>query len=107
VRVSCENARENGVGDTVAPQRKDLTKLPLKAPRQYDLVCANLMHDLLISQAEKICARLKPSGRLILAGILAVQFPLVLKAYEKQGFRQVVTRVEKEWQSVELERVSQ
>jgi ribosomal protein L11 methyltransferase len=104
VRVSLDNARANGVGDLVIPTRKDLTRLPLRSRRQYDVVCANLMHDLLISQAEKICARVKPAGRLILAGILAIQYPRVLDAFEKQGFRQAVTRVEKEWQSVELKR---
>jgi len=104
VRVSVENAQSNGVGNMVIPRRKDLTKLPEKSARQYDIVCANLMHDLLIAEAKKIVARLKPEGHLILAGILTTQFAEVLKTYEKLGFKLVISRIEKEWRSGELKR---
>lgn len=104
VRVSIENAQSNGVGNSVIPRRKDLTRLPAKSARQYDIVCANLMHDLLIAEAGKIIARLKPDGHLILAGILTTQFAEVLKTYKKFGFKLIVSRVEKEWRSGELVR---
>ena len=101
VRISRENAARNKV--SVKPQCKDLTKLPLRCARKYDLICANLIYDLLISEAKKITHRLKPTGHLILAGILISQFPKVQAAYEKLGLRLVNSREEKEWKSGEFQ----
>lgn len=101
VRISRENARANDV--RVVFQHKDLIKEPMRPDRQHDIVCANLIYDLLISQAKKICKRVKPNGRLVLAGILITQFKLVQKAFEAQGMRLVSTQAEKEWQSGEFE----
>ena len=103
VRISRQNARDNQVA--VKPQHKDLTLLPVRPTRRYDVICANLIYDLLISQSKKICLRLKPSGHLILAGILETQFPQVQKAYEALGFRLTSSREEKEWRSGEFTRL--
>ena len=99
VRVSRENARINKVGKVVKPDHRDLTRLPLKSHVRYDLVCANLIYDLLLAESERILNRLKPDGNLVLAGILATQFPKVQSHYEKLGLKLVATKVEKEWQS--------
>jgi ribosomal protein L11 methylase PrmA len=45
-----------------------VTKLPLQPARQYDLVCANLISNLLIAERRRIVNRLKPGGTLVLAG---------------------------------------
>ena len=37
---------------------------------KHDVVCANLFYDLLIANAERLIARVKPGGALVLAGIL-------------------------------------
>ncbi len=102
VRVSKANARLNGVEKIVQPARKDLLKLPLMSSAQYDVVCANLIYDLLISEAERIVNRVKPSGSLVLAGILAEQFPKVLKRYIFLGLRVACKTTEKEWTSARL-----
>ncbi len=61
--------------------RGDVTKLPLKPARQYDLVCANLISNLLIAEKRRIVNRLKPDGTLVLAGILAAEFGEVERAF--------------------------
>jgi ribosomal protein L11 methyltransferase len=99
IRVSIENTRQNDVAAVFTPKQQDLTKLPLKSKKQYDVICANLIYDLLIAEAIRITNRLKPSGDLILAGILATQFRKVSATYEKLGFLLVTTQKEKEWQS--------
>jgi ribosomal protein L11 methyltransferase len=99
VRVSRENVRKNSVQTKVLPVQQDLTKLPLRAKRQFDLVCANLLYDLLIAEAKRIVNRLKPGGNLVLAGILAMQFPAVRRCYEQLGLKLKCSRIEKEWQS--------
>jgi ribosomal protein L11 methyltransferase len=97
VRVARENARKNHVADTIKPTRGDITKLSLKPARQYDLICANLISNLLISEKRRIVNRLKPDGTLVLAGILAKEFTMVEKEFAKMKLRLATKRIEKEW----------
>jgi ribosomal protein L11 methyltransferase len=97
VRVAKENARKNRVDAKLKPTRGDVTKLPLKPARQYDLICANLISNLLIAEKRRIVSRLKPDGTLVLAGILAVEFGEVERAFAKLKLKLVAKRVENEW----------
>ena len=97
VRVAKENARKNKVDSKLKPTRGDVTKLPLKPAQQYDLVCANLISNLLIAEKHRIVSRLKPSGTLVLAGILAVEFGEVERAFVELKLKLVAKRVENEW----------
>ena len=99
VRVSKQNARRNRVLDRVRPRQVDLTRLPVRGARKWDVICANLTSDLLISEAKKICARLKPGGSLILAGILRRQFADVRRHYESFSLTAASKRANNEWQS--------
>jgi ribosomal protein L11 methyltransferase len=99
VRVAKINAAVNGVEVAVRPTRKDLTKLPAKGTTKFDVICANLLYDLLLTDGRKLVHRLKPGGRLVLAGILITQFPKVLEQFEKWGLDLEACRLEKEWQS--------
>ncbi len=97
VRVAKENTRKNRVDSKLKLTRGDVTKLPLKPARQYDLVCANLISNLLIAEKQRIVNRLKPDGTLVLAGILAVEFGEVERAFGKLKLKLVAKRVENEW----------
>ncbi|MEI7535110.1 MAG: 50S ribosomal protein L11 methyltransferase [Verrucomicrobiae bacterium] len=97
VRVAKENARKNNVDSKIKPTRGDVTKLPLKPAQQYDLVCANLISNLLIAEKRRIVSRLKPSGTLVLAGILTVEFSEVERAFGSLKLKLVAKRVENEW----------
>lgn len=97
VRVARENARKNQVDTRLKPTRGDITQLPLKPARQYDLVCANLISNLLIAERRRIVNRLKPGGTLVLAGILAAEFHQVERAFADLNLKRVASRVEKEW----------
>ena len=99
VRVSRENVRQNKVQHLVRPRQKDLTTLPPRSTQQYDLICANLIYDLLVAEAERIVNRLKPDGNLILAGILRSQFSRVQKKFESLGLKLFSKSSEKEWKS--------
>ena len=98
-RVAGENARKNRVQHRIHLRRKDVTKLPLKPARQFDLVCANLISTLLIAERERIVSRLKPGGTLVLAGILAAEFAQVEEAFADYKLRLCSNRVENEWRS--------
>ena len=97
VRVAKENARKNRVDSKIKLTRGDITKLPLKPARQYDLVCANLISNLLISEKRRIVNRLKPDGILVLAGILAAEFGDVERAFVALNLKLTASRVENEW----------
>lgn len=99
VRVAKVNATRNRVAHKLQLTRGDLTKLPVRSRRRYDVVCANLIYDLLLAERTRILNRLQPDGTLVLAGILKTQFAEVRRAYEGAGLELVATREENEWQS--------
>lgn len=99
VRVARINARQNRVTRRLQLTRQDLTRLPVRSAQRYDVVCANLIYDLLLAEQKRIASRVKPDGTLVLAGILQTQFPLVQRAYEKAGWKLIARRAENEWES--------
>jgi ribosomal protein L11 methyltransferase len=99
VRIARENARKNRVSHQVRIKRGDVTKLPLRRKKQYDLICANLISTLLVAERSRILCRLKKDGVLVIAGILKIEFASVLRAYESAGLRLIASRAEKEWRS--------
>lgn len=99
VRVARENAKRNHVLRQIQITRADLTKLPRRAVRQYDVVCANLLANLLVAERDRILARVKPDGVLVIAGILKREFAEVQRSYERAGWRLIASKVQKEWRS--------
>ena len=99
VRVVRENLRKNRVTGQVKLSRGDVTRLPLKPARQFDLVCANLISNLLIAERWRIVNRVKRGGALVLAGILAAEFAEVERAFAELHWRLIASRVENEWRS--------
>ena len=97
VRVAKENAAVNRV--LISLSRRDLTKMPMRARQRFDVVCANLIYDLLIQEREKILGRLSENGTLVLAGILNTQFAKVRRAYEAAGLKLAASRTAGEWRS--------
>jgi ribosomal protein L11 methyltransferase len=99
VRVARANARANGVHKRLRIVRKDLTKLPIHAVRQYDLICANLISTLLISERRRMVAQLNRGGTLVLAGILKPEFSQVQKVFAELGLKLAARKIENEWSS--------
>jgi ribosomal protein L11 methyltransferase len=103
VRTARENAALNNLQDKVRFEQADVTRIPKRPERRYDVVCANLMADLLIAEATRIVARVAKGGRLVLAGILVTQFPQVEAAYGKLGWKRIADCNEGEWKSASFE----
>jgi ribosomal protein L11 methyltransferase len=99
VRIAHANAQGNQVQGKLKITRDDVTKLSLRPPRKYDLVCANLISNLLITERRRIVAQLHRGGTLVLAGILRSEFPQVQKAFEDLGLQLFRCKIEKEWRS--------
>ncbi len=94
-----ESPRRSRVAARITLRRADLTKLPARPRRTHDVVCANLMAGLLLAERDRLVARVKPGGLLVLAGILREQFAEVRTAYEAAGLRLVAQQARREWHS--------
>jgi ribosomal protein L11 methyltransferase len=99
VRIARENAAANGVADQIRLRRADVTKLPRRSRQRFDVVCANLLADLLVQARDTLAARLAPAGRLVVAGILRTEFAVVERAFAEIGLQLAASRAEKEWRS--------
>jgi len=99
VGVAQANARRNRVSARIRLRRQDLTRLPRRARRQYSVVCANLVSSLLLDQRQRLLARLRADGVLVVAGILTVEFARVRKAFADAGLRLLASRTQNEWRS--------
>lgn len=97
VRVARENAAANQVELDISQQ--DLTRLPARGADKFDVVCANLIYDLLLQERRRILNRLAPDGTLVLAGILKTQFAQVRDAYTAAGLCLAASRAAGEWRS--------
>ncbi len=99
IRVASANARQNDVHKQLELSPRDLSKLPRNSRRKFDLICANLISNLLLAEQQRLLNRLQKDGTLVLAGILKTEFSTVHEVYEKAGLRLIAHRIEKEWQS--------
>lgn len=98
VGVARCNAEQNGLGQALAFEDRDLTKMP-PGGRQFDVVCANLMSELLVAEKAKLASWLAPTGRLVLAGVLLEQFAQVEEAFCGLGMELVAAESLDEWRS--------
>lgn len=99
IRVARANARVNKVARLIRFECQDVTRLASQARKQYSVVCANLISNLLQAQRKCILAHLENAGLLILAGVLKDEFAPVRAAYEAAGLRLIQSRIENEWRS--------
>ena len=104
VQIARANAHANRVQHKLRITRADLTRLTGQPARQYDVICANLLANLLIAGRDRILARIKPDGVLVVAGILECEFDEVRRAYEAAGMKLVTSKAQKEWRSGAFER---
>lgn len=97
IRSARQNIKRNHV--RVMVRLADLTRPPQIPRRRYDLICANLISDLLAKEAKKVRNLLKPEGNLVVAGILRREFPEIEKRLH--GFNLTLQKAwtNKEWKS--------
>ncbi len=105
IQIARVNARMNSVAGNIRFWRGDVAKLPPRPARKYDLICANLVSDLLIAERKRIAAQLNRGGTLALAGILKTEFQKVLAAFEMSGLKPFSIKTVKEWCSGSFRRV--
>ena len=99
VRVARANAEINEVLQNIHFTQKDAARLQFHPVRKFDLVCANLISNLLVAERKRIIAQLNQGGTLVLAGILKAEFRAVQSSFAELGWRLFRTEMRNEWQS--------
>ncbi len=94
VRVAGENVNDNGITNIVCG-RSDL--FAGVEEKTYDLICANIVADIIIRMLPDVEKFLKPGGILITSGIIEERAEEVLKAAENTPLEYVEMKEEKSW----------
>jgi ribosomal protein L11 methyltransferase len=99
--VALTNARENAELNHINNGLR-LSAVPLSSIRgRFDLIVANILSSVLIAMAPRLKARLRPGGRLILAGILTREARAVTAAFRPE-LRRLRSRADGAWTALML-----
>lgn len=73
----------------------------------FQLVCANIVHDVLVTMAEQLTRLTAPGGHLVMAGILkGPQEDNIKAVYSALGWQMLAHRNQDEWAALQLLRLS-
>ena len=64
---------------------------------EYDIVCANIVADVLIGMSDKFAGFLKENGKLIISGIIDSRKDEVLDVIKAKGFELTEIREKEDW----------
>ena len=103
VRVAQENSELNEVEEQITWSVEDLKNADSLSDKRYDIVCANVIYDVLLDEAASVVRWLKSTSRLVLSGILDEQFERVSGRFNKLGWKCVESCLVDEWRSGSFE----
>ncbi|WP_020587931.1 50S ribosomal protein L11 methyltransferase [Desulfobacter curvatus] len=97
--VAVDITRQNLEKNAIAPDHFTLGAATLeKTPEiQYDLICANIIAQVIAAIMPDIAARLAPDGNAILSGIIEERVPDIYTALERQNLECVKKITQEEW----------
>jgi ribosomal protein L11 methyltransferase len=99
VLVAGENIAHNMLKGKITVSGDDLNDLA----GSFDLVCANIIHDVLVEMAPDIARLLTDNGSVVLAGILqGEQEENIIRVYQGMGLSMQKSLYEDEWVSLLL-----
>lgn len=92
VRVANENIKDSGLSN-ITCDRSDLLKQVDLNNGQYDLICANIVADIIIRMSPDVGSYLKKDGVLLVSGIILERSQDVIDCLLDNGFR-IIEKVE-------------
>ncbi len=96
VRVARENIKDSGLQNVTCDQ-SDLLKQVSLEDGKYDLICANIVADIIIRMTPDVDNYLADGGILLASGIIAERCDDVVSAFEKNGFKIVEKLTDNDW----------
>lgn len=93
-KIALENAALNGVEERLTTYVGDLTD---KVSGRYDIICANIVADVIIRLCPDVPQFLKPGGSFITSGIIDTRKEDVLAAVRANGFKADVIKEDNGW----------
>ena len=96
VRVARENIKDSGLGNVTCDQ-SDLLKQVSLEDGPYDLVCANIVADIIIRMTPDVGQYMKDDAVLLASGIIAERCDDVVACFEKNGFKIVEKLTDNDW----------
>jgi ribosomal protein L11 methyltransferase len=97
VRVATENSAANGLDRVISCSMDGLEEIR----GSFDLICANIVHDVLVAMAPAIVRLLAAEGRVVLSGILSgAQEKNIVSIYQSLDLTLLQATYEDEWVSL-------
>ena len=96
VRVARENIKDSGL-ENVTCDQSDLLKQVSLEGGQYDLVCANIVADIIIRMTPDVGKYMKDDAVLLASGIIAERCDDVVACFEENGFKVVEKLTDNDW----------
>ena len=96
VRVARENIKDSGLQNVTCDQSDLLKQVSLEGGK-YDLVCANIVADIIIRMTPDVGNYMKEDAVLLASGIIAERCDDVIACFEQNGFKIVEVRTDNDW----------
>ena len=96
VRVARENIKDSGLTNVTCDQSDLLKQVSLEGGR-YDLVCANIVADIIIRMTPDVGRYMKDDAILLASGIIAERCDDVVACFEANGFKVVEKLTDNDW----------
>lgn len=100
VKIARENAVRNGVAENLTLYHGDLTE---QVHGAFDVICANIVADVLIRLSEEVTQFMHGDSVLILSGIIEDRYDDVAQAMNKAGLLITGKKQENDWVSLRLQ----
>ncbi len=96
VRVARENIKDSGLTNVTCDTSDLLRQVDLEGGK-YDLICANIVADIIIRMNPDVGRYLKDDGVILASGIITERADDVIASFEANGFRIVEKVVDNGW----------
>ena len=96
VRVARENIKDSGLNNVTCDQSDLLKQVSLEGGA-YDLVCANIVADIIIRMTPDVGKYMKDDAVLLASGIIAERCDDVVACFEANGFKVVELLTDNDW----------
>ncbi len=103
VRVARENIKDSGLTNVTCDQSDLLKQVSLEGG-QYDLVCANIVADIIIRMTPDVGTYMKDDAVLLASGIIAERCDDVVACFEQNGFKIIERLTDNDWCGLAVKR---